>query len=164
FLRAYREFLGSPDDWDLGEASRSPDRFDKAGLAKVREEYRKRATDYGAPQINDQLRFASDAPDGKPEIAFRFLSAYRLPDAVLFQRTTGPEIGAREFPTGLELGAALGSPFARGRLAGSSPEVMKEVERSRPLLQGESLYAQYLSCLGVLLERTEPDAPEFLRS
>jgi len=40
--------------------------------------------------------------------------------------------------------------------------VMKEIDRSRPLFRESSMYAQYLRCLGVLLERTEPDAPAFL--
>jgi hypothetical protein len=42
--------------------------------------------------------------------------------------------------------------------------VAKEIDRSRPRFKETCLYTQYLQCLGVLLERTEPDAPALLRS
>jgi hypothetical protein len=164
YWRAFRAFLGTGDDWDLPAAYSLPKQITNDGLDAVRKEYRDRAVQYGAPPINDQLRFASSRPDGKPEIAFRFLSAYRIPDVVLFQRTTGPEAEKRDFPTGLEVCAVLGSSFAQGKLAKEYPKVMKEIDRSRPLFEQSSLYAEYLKCLAVLLERTEPDAPAFLHT
>src|SRR5262249_40559535 len=96
FWRAYRTFLGTEDDWDLPSASVLPKEISKDGLNEVRKEYRNRTVQFGMPEINDQLRFAPLSPDGKLEIAFRFLSAYRLPDGVLFQRTMKPELGKRE--------------------------------------------------------------------
>jgi hypothetical protein len=160
----FSQFLGTQDDWDLPAANTLPKEITKKGLAKVRKEYMDRASPEGGPQINDQLRFAPDRPGAKPEIAFRFLSAYRLPDAVLFQRTTWGKLKKRPYPDGLEVCAVLRSSFARDQLAKVNPEVVKEIDRSRPLFQGDSLYAKYLKCLETLLERTEPDAPEFLRS
>jgi hypothetical protein len=170
FWHAFRRLLGVGDDWDLPSAYFFPDTMTREGLKKVREDYRGRATQNGGPEINDQIRFAPATADGKLELAFRFLSAARLPDGVLFQRTMKRELAEREFPTGLEVCAALGSPFARDRLGKDVPKVLQEIERSRALFpkptrrQDVSLYTEYLQCLGTLLERTEPDAPAFLHS
>jgi hypothetical protein len=70
-----------------------------------------------APQINDQWRYAPDDPNVVGEPNFRILSAYRLPEAVLFQRTTDiRQFPRRDFPNGLEVCVALGSTFARDKL------------------------------------------------
>jgi hypothetical protein len=161
---AYRSFLGEHDDWDLSRAFDVPAELTKAGLDKVRETYRGRAVRDGGPRINDQLRFAPMEPDGKLELSFRFLAPFRLPDGVMFQRTmTSPGVEKRDFPSGLEVAAVLGSPFARTRLERESPKLLNSIDASRTLFGGESLYAEYLRCLGVLLARTEPDAPEFMK-
>ncbi|HKB36119.1 MAG TPA: DUF3160 domain-containing protein, partial [Gemmataceae bacterium] len=109
FWGAFRTFVGTEDDWDLPSASVLPKEITKEGLNEVRKKYRDRAGIDGAPQINDQLRFEPDHSGGKLEIGFRFLSAYRLPDGVLFHRTMKPELGERVLPTGLEVCAILGS-------------------------------------------------------
>jgi hypothetical protein len=160
----YRLFLGAGDDWDLTEASTLPKEMTRKALAEVRKEYRDGARRKDVSQINDQLRFAP-ASGGEAEIAFRFLSAYRIPDAILFQRTTtGPQFRNRLHPDGLEVCAALRSSFARDRLAKLNPTLVKEIDRCRPLFAGSSLYGQYLKGLEVLMERTEPDAPALFRT
>jgi hypothetical protein len=159
---AFRTFLGDRDDLDLPQASVLPEQMTKAGLGTARERYTWEAM-RGRSPINDQLRFAPTEAGVKPELAFRFLSAYRLPDAVMFARTmSAPEL-KRDFPSGLEVAAALGSPLARDRLRKDSPKLLDATDANRPLFKGSNLYAGYLRCLGTLLERTEPDAPEFLR-
>jgi hypothetical protein len=159
---AYRTFLGDQDDWDLSYATKLPAELTKAGLDTARETYQGWAEGRG-PRINDQLRFAPLEPGCKLEISFRFLAPYRLPDGVMFQRTmTSPGVEKREFPSGLEVAVVLGSRFAREQLR-ESPKLLREIDNSRRLFVGENLYAEYLRCLGVLLERTEHDAPAFMR-
>ena len=160
---AFNAFLGHADDWDLPNAYNLPKEMTQEGLAKARWEYDNDTRRHGQRPINDQLRFAPAEPGGKRDFTFRFLSAYRLPDGVMFQRTMRPELGERKFPSGLEIAAVLGSPFPRDRLAKDTPKVLKEIDATRGLFNGKNLYADYLRCLGVLLERTEPDAPEFMR-
>ena len=159
--RSFQVFLGDRDDWDLANAWWVPKELTRAALDKVRDE---RKDTKERSQINDQLRFAPSEPGGKPELALRFLSAYRLPDAVMFQRTMSPGGVKREFPSGVDVAAALGSPFARDKLTKDRPALLKEIDAARPLFKGDNLYADYLRCLGTLMERTEPDAPEFMRS
>lgn len=166
FWERFDEFLGCGDDWNLPEARyHLPKALAAEALATSRNEARKRATEKGGPQINDQLRFQPNTPDGKPEPQFRFVSAYRLPDAVLFQR-----ISDKRMPSGLDVAAAFGSPFARGRLKKDSPEVLKAIDGNAVLFaksdrrREQSVYADYLNCLRVLVERTEPDAPKLFTS
>jgi hypothetical protein len=174
FWSAFREFLGTPDDWDLPSASRLPKDLTSGELATIRKEYQASAQREGAAQINDLLRFPPTSPGGKWEIAFRFLSTYRVPDSVLFQRTMDPKFAQRDLPDGLEVCAALGSPFARTQLARDNAAVLKEIDQLRfwfhePRFhdysaQQTGLYGKYLHCLNVLAERTEPDAPAFLKA
>jgi hypothetical protein len=160
YWEAFRKFLGTPDDWDLPSATELPEEITRAGLAEVRKKYRDGRDANG--RINDQVRLPGR--DGKLGFHFRFLSAYRTPDGVLFQRTMSPELAKREYPTGLEVCAALGSSFARDRLTRDHPKVMKEIEKAGLLARQDNLYAEYLKCLGVLLEWTEPDAPALFRA
>jgi hypothetical protein len=162
FWKAFQAFLGTADDWDLSSVYDPPREITKERLKEVRKGFRDRAG--RAPLVNDLLRFDPAGPGGKPEIAFRFLSAYRLPDQALFQRTIKPELAQRDYPTGLEVCAILGSPFARARLGKDQPKVLEAIDKLEPLFRDSSLYTKYLRCLGMLLERTEPDAPAFLRS
>ncbi len=99
-------------------------------------------------------------------MTFRVLSAYRLPDAVLFTDTTDPRhFPQRTFPSGLEVAAVLGSPFARSRLLGEKDgkKLVERIDASRPLFDSGSLYAEELHCLATLLGRPDPAAPAFLR-
>ena len=85
----------------------------------------------------------------------------------MFLRTTDPGRFTRVWPNGLEICAALGSEAARLKLAQqTAPEeaedLLKAVDDSKSLFVSGSLYARYLSCLAVLLDRPEPDAPPFM--
>lgn len=159
--RSFRAFLGDRDDWDLANVWWLPAELTKAAMEKVHNE--RKGTNERS-QINDQIRFASPEPGGRPELAFRFRSAYRLPDAVMFQRAMSPGGVKRDFPSGLDVAAALGSPFARDKYKKDRPKLLTDIDATRPLFKGDNLYADYLRCLGALMERTEPDAPEFMRS
>lgn len=161
-MNAFRVFLGDQDDWDI-RAAKSPEEWTAAGLVKLRKllaDEDKR----GKAQINDQLRFAPTEPGAKAELAFRFLSVYRLPDAVMFHRTMRLKDVKRDFPSGLEVAAVLGSPFARDHFKSAAPKLLAEIDATKPLFKGKNLYADYLRCLSVLVERTEPDARAFMRA
>lgn len=169
FFGRFRVFLGAPDDWDLMTAAHHTQigltyALDKGRLAQERESLLKQAEGYGrGPKINDQLRFAPLEPGQTAEVGFRILSAYRLPDAVLFQRTTDPRQFNRAAPTGLELCAALGSSFARSQLGGPQRDkLLQVIDESKPLFTGAGLYLDYLNCVAALLAEPERDAPAFL--
>jgi hypothetical protein len=134
------------------------------------------ARDSDAPQINDQLAFLPDDPDAVAEVTIRVATPYRLADGVLFQRTTDLRVIKRQWPSGLDLAAALGSPFARQQLEKSDgKELLAIIDRNaKPLFQMQerdkyaselykpSLYKEYLACLGTLLTTKEPDWPAFM--
>lgn len=168
FWSTIEQFCGTGDDWHLKRASlfmlkSKPLTADE--LSKTRKWAVGLAGEKGGPQINDQLRFQSDTPDGKAEPHFRFLPARRLPDAVLFRRTATAE----RMPSGLDVAAALGSPFARGKLKMDAPEVLKKIDANATLFPKPgrwprpSLHADYLDCLRALLE-VESDAPKVFQS
>jgi hypothetical protein len=117
------------------------------------------AQDKASAQINDQIAYERGGP------SFRILSAYRLPDAVLFQRTTDINTFRRPLPTGLDLCIALGSEHAARSL--DDPErdqVVKTVEQSKGLFSGSSLYCDYLRCLARLFDAPAAGAPAFMTS
>ena len=171
--------LGQGDDWDLIRAGNAVAGvkyainldFDGMGLAGVREDLSKLATKQGeGPQISDQLAFAPDDPTQAAELTFRVLPARRTPDAVAFQRTTDPRKFQRHLPTGLEVCALLGSPYARSRLAAEEKgKLLAEIDRCKSLFacgspddDDPSLYSEYMRCLETLLAKPEPDAPHFM--
>jgi hypothetical protein len=174
--RGYQLFLGTGDDWDLVTlAWHVPHKFPLDLEGKQFEEIRGTLREWvnrdgKGPKINDQLRFIPDNPTEIAEASFRLLSAYRVPDAVLFQRTTDPRTLKRAFPSGLEVCALLGSSFARDRLGSGKDgkKFLETIDRARGLLASPepfsepSLYAQYLRCLEALVGPPEPDAPAFL--
>src|SRR5262249_23765968 len=142
-----------------------PTEITKESLSEVRKRYQEKADNEGGPQINDQIADPL-RPGGKPELGFRFLSAFRIPDAVLFHRTMNnprSPIWSRSFPSGLEVCTILGSAFAREKLAKENAEVIKEIDKGRSLFErADNIYVRHMQCLAVLLERTEPDSPTFL--
>jgi hypothetical protein len=178
FFDGYREFIGAGDDWDIVYAAdQTPNELrlnlqkdDLANLRNILME--KTRTSHGSLKINDQIRFLSDDLSRITEVHFRILSAYRIPDALLFQRTTDPRIFSRPFPSGLEVCAALGSSFAKAKLtAKDKDKLLATIAKnkqlftgSRRLFTGSSLYCQYLHCLAALLDKPEPDAPPFMAS
>lgn len=168
FCEAYSELLGSGDDWEITAAPTFGGEFNVGELKNLRETLRKSAKEESYRLVNDQLRFPPATPGAKPEISFRVFSAFALPDAVLLQRTMNPELGPRDFPGGLEVCAALGSPYAKAKLGKEMPKVLSEISRQKslfpepyPHLRG-SIYAEYLRCQSTLLDRTEHDAPAFM--
>ncbi|MFW6159408.1 MAG: DUF3160 domain-containing protein, partial [Planctomycetota bacterium] len=172
YFECYRRFVGTGDDWDLMAAAHEAQNelsidFDDGGLADKRERLLKKARGHGeGPKINDQVRFAPDDSLTVAEPNFRVISAYRTPDAILFQRTTDRrtfQAPIRPFPDGLEVCAALGSTFARSKLTYEDrKKLLAKIDGAKPLFKGESLYCQYLRAVSALLDQPEPAAPKFM--
>jgi hypothetical protein len=186
-LAGFGAFLGSGDDWSLDLLERFHADLEKAPWADghktmiqwLRAELLKRAKDDDRPQINDQLTFIPDDPKAVAEVSIRVATAYRLPDAVLFQRTTDPRRLKRKWPSGLDVAAALGSPLARRHLRKAGGEeflalidrnkkalfhtAIDDDDEGKRILDRSSLYQQYLDCLGTLVATVEPDWPAFMK-
>lgn len=176
-LRGYDTLFGSGDDAHLlGWASSqslhfSAERpFDLAPEAKALAGVRERLTPRGPraiprAEINDQLAYVPDDPRSAAELSVRLMPARRIPDGVLFARTTDPRTFPPQGrqPNGLELCAAMGSNFARSRFASQGEaKLIGEIDRCRPFFAGTSLYCDYLRCLEVLVGPPEPDAPPLM--
>ena len=166
FFECFRELIGDRDDWDLTIAAAELPVGRKLDLAAgdleaIRSSLQAKAKQTGhRPQINDQVA-AEEMP-----LSLRVLSAYRLPDAILFGRTTGRD---RPLPSGLDVCTALGSSYAaeqlrrvEGREVGQ--KVVDAVEQSKDLFTGSSLYFDYLDCLSTLLGEPPAAAPGFMSS
>jgi hypothetical protein len=163
YFSIYKDFIGSGDDWDLITAAGEVDEGLAFDLEAMREHLIAKAQVEGGPQINDQIRFAPDDPNMAAEPNFRIVSAYRIPDGVLFQRTTDRRKIERFFPNGLEICVILGSAFAPSRI--DEPEkakLLEIIEESKSLFSGSSLYFDYLNMVATLLEPPEPNAPAFM--
>lgn len=165
FFRCFRKFVGTGDDWDLLTAQG----FSTTGpLSDYREHYTKEASaGQDAPQINDLVRFPPINPAEAAEPNFRVLSAYRTPDAVLFHRATDLRTFGldRTLPSGLDVATALGSSYARSKIAFKDREkLLRTIDEAKILFKGSSLYFGYLDSLAALLDEPEPDAPDFMRA
>ncbi|MCB9895606.1 MAG: DUF3160 domain-containing protein [Planctomycetes bacterium] len=154
----YDWFLGTGDDLDLAAAA-DRGRFLSLGLENARESILDDIKDM--PAINDQLRFIPENPQEVAELSFRLMPSFRLPDAVLFQRTTNPEAFERTFPQGLEVAAMLGNGVARDAL---DKKVLAEADRAIALTQGSSMYCESLRALATLNAPAEKEAPALFRS
>jgi hypothetical protein len=156
----YGDFLGDRNDWDLPVvAAKTPEvlnwDLDAGILEQLRQSLHAEAGQIrvGSP-INDQI---TDEPIG---LDFRVLSAYRTPDAVLFQHTTGQD---RPLPSGLDVCVALGSDQAAQFLEQSDRErVIQEVKKVEQQFGGKNLYCDYLQCLSSLLDPPANGAPAFM--
>lgn len=164
FFSTYKEFLGVSDDWDIIVAADEVIGTSGIDLDVKRAELLAKAEQEGGPQINDQLRFASEDPNVTAEPNFRIVSAYRIPDSVLFQRTTDSwEFRERSVPNGLEICIALGSAFARERIEDlEKDKLLETIDKLKTLFTGSSLYLDYLNAVSVLLDPPEPNAPAFM--
>ncbi len=163
FFSIYKDFIGCGDDWDLITAAGEVSGDVALDLETLREHLLDRARAEGGPQINDQIRFAPEDPNMVAEANFRVISAYRIPDGVLFQRTTDKREFERLFPTGLEICVALGSAFAPAKI--DEPEkakLLQTIEQCKSLFSGSSLYFDYLNMVATLLKPPEPNAPSFM--
>ena len=150
FLAGNARLWGAPDDAGLTTGSSWSYPFDADDFREKQQWFRELASE---SLIADQVALGPLGP------TLRILPASRLPDAVLFHRTTN-EVGNRALPTGLEVAAALGSPVARGALAeAANGQVAQQIERTRPLFQASGLYPEYLRALGRLVGPAEADAP-----
>lgn len=130
--------------------------------AELREKLHK---DGKGPQINDQDRLPPDDPRQVDDYQFRVISASRTPDAALFQRTTDARRFNRQFPSGLEVAVALGSPVARTFLNEPEKErLLQEIDSCKEMFESQNLYGVWLNTLKALLDEPEHDAPEFMRS
>ena len=164
FFRTYTEFLGVGDDWDLVTAADATTGAFEFDIEATRAALIAQAEEEGGPQINDQLRFAPDDPNMVAEPNFRIVSAYRLPEAVLFQRTTDPrQFRERFLPNGLEVCIALGSTFAREKIEdGEKDKLLATIDENLDLFAGTSLFFDYLGAIATLLGAPEPNAPAFM--
>ncbi|WP_372845829.1 DUF3160 domain-containing protein [Pontiella sp.] len=158
----YSQFLGLPDNLDvftLHEHGLDID-LDNRELDEKRQEYTAEAQKQQTGKINDI------------EPSFRVLSAYQIPSAMLFDRTT-TEVENRDLPTGLEVAAALGSEYARKQLESSCPKrTLETIDSSADLFaeqafsprrrpRGYNLYGNYLYVLRALTAPSDPAAPDF---
>ena len=126
FCGTYSEFLGNGNEWDIVSLQPAQDEFDhimqkcfpKDYSAKEIQSFRETYEKFvRSGQLNDQLRFPPTTKVGNSTFSFRVLPSFALPDSLLFQYIMNPSLGQREFPTGLEICAALGSPFAKAKFA-----------------------------------------------
>lgn len=170
FFNCYRQFVGQKDDLDVYTISENAtditDANPDAGYLKNARKALvvKLGIKGSESEINDTFRFTPDNPDSPAEISFRIISAYRLPDAVMFFRTTDQKVFRRDFPTGMEVCAVLGSNFAAGLISPEDKEkLLKKIDECKPLFKGESLYLDYLNCLKALLEPPPADSPGFMK-
>ena len=169
-FRGFNPLIGPGDDWDIVTAANAARggwafHLDNAGLSDMRKYLLEPRTwmDNG-PRINDLVRLAPTYPLKKPEVEFRVISAYRTPDAVLFQLTTGFG-GFDRFPSGLDVCAALGSTFASSKITyRDRDKLLKTIDQNKALFKGDTLYLDYLGCLAALLAEPEPDAPPFMKT
>ncbi len=167
WFRCYNDLIGQRGDWDLLMASQIV-RSRPTDLNSVREYLLKLSS-------NDKYGSTGDNHiDGEPEhmaesvsAEFRIISPPRIPDAILFQRTTSLSDFKRNWPSGLEICTVLGSELARGRLAAQVPAISRTallqlIDDSQKYYETEGFYNQYLKCIAALLDQAEPDAPDFI--
>ena len=160
FFAAFRELIGDRDDWDFTVVATklpNPWRLDLGAgdLMTIRRQFLDDAKTTPGPQINDQVAARPLGPH------FRIVSAYRTPDAILFQRTTGQH---RPYPTGLEVCVALGSPFAAKTMEAPHGEanVVEQVKEAKDVFAGKSLYCDYLACVSTLFTEPAKGRPAFM--
>lgn len=170
FFNTFRLLIGPGDDWDVIKAAEQIKgglSFDsnENDLAKIRLKLEKELQKNGSPQINDQVRFPPLDNNAAAEPQFRFISAYRTPDAVLFHRTTDIRQFNRSFPSGLEVCTALGSRFARDKLSYTDKKkLLKTIDDAKSMFSGDTLYLDYLQCLACLLDEPPKGSPPFMNN
>ena len=174
-FEVFRKLIGLGDDWDafkdgLFGGSDPKDRLDfevtARTLAVLRKDLVSQARETGfSSRINDQFGLPPEDDQLSKRIGFRVVAALQTPGGLLFARTTDPRdqlLRDRRMPTGLEMGALLGSAYAMAQLD-QVPRVQAIIREMASLLEGASLLADYLRCLEALLDEPEPDAPAFMR-
>ena len=112
---SYTRFLGRGDDEDLVRMCHGALHFaDKIRLDPNSVAETRRPSPGATPvgmawkrKINDLLAYPPNDPATVGPLAYRIVAPYRLPDAVLFQRTTDLRHFQRPYPNGLEVLAAV---------------------------------------------------------
>jgi hypothetical protein len=170
FFHTFKLLIGLGDDWDVITAAEHIEGIlisdiNENDLVKIRLKLENELKKTGGPQINDQVRFPPLDPNVIAEPQFRFISAYRTPDAVLFQRTTDLRQFSRPFPNGLEICTVLGSDFARNKLSYSDKKkLLKVIDDAKSMFSGNTLYLDYLGCLACLLDEPPSGSPAFMKN
>ncbi len=168
FFRYYRELAGQPNDWDLLFASQIT--RDRPGdLKKVREYLVKKVADSEERlKIDDRFGPVQDNSAVTNFRNFKIISPFRISDTVLFRQTAGFQKRQHVWPGGLGICAVLGSDFAVEQLVSDvfkdRKNLLKAINGFKPIIESESLYNRYLSCLAALIDDAEHDAPEFMSS
>ena len=169
FFSTFKMFIGSGDDWDVITAKDQIENglslnLNENDLDKIREKLLKKLESEGGSQIYDHVCFLSLDSNSVAEPQFRFISAYRTPGAVLFQKTTDIRNFERDFPNGLEICAALGSDFARSRLNYSDKDkLLTTIDEAKSEFFGDSLYLDYMQCLSCLFNDLPVNSPDFMK-
>ena len=170
YFSTFKMLIGSGDDWDVVTAKEQIAsglnlNLDGNDLNIIRQKMNQKLNSEGGSQINDHVRFPPLNPNVAAEPQFRFISAYRTPDAVLFHRTTDLREFDRPLPNGLEVCAALGSEFAKSKLEYSDKaKLLKTIEETKSVFNGDSLYLDYLQCLACLLDEPPAKSPDFMKN
>ncbi len=159
--------VGEPDDADLFDSSHfgvSNDGWDAKGFNDLRQQWAKYGpgADDGTVHvsaINDQI--AVTRKDAKPERTFRILSAYRLPDSLMFTDTERLRSG---FPSGREVAAALGSPTARAFYGSDNAKLLAQIDKDKNAFAEGTLYNDYLNAMATLFEPVDASAPDLFHS
>ncbi len=168
FFRYYRELAGQPNDWDLLFASQIT--RDRPGdLKKVREYLVKKVADSKERlKIDDRFGNVQDNSITTHSRSFKIISPFRIPDTVLSRQTAGFQKRHNVWPIGLGLCAVLGSDFAIEQLVSDvfkdRKDLLQTINNFKPIIEPESLYNRYLSCLSALMDDAEHDVPGFMNS
>jgi hypothetical protein len=170
FFSTFKMLISTGDDWDVITAAGQINEglilnLNENGLDKIRQKLVKKLESEGGSQINDQVRFPPLDSSSVAEPQFRFISAYRTPDSVLFQKTTDIREFSRDFPSGLEICVTLGSEFARNKLDYSDKaKLLKTIDNTKNMFSGDSLYLDYMACLSCLFDKPPVNSPFFMKN
>jgi hypothetical protein len=167
WFKCYSEIVGQLGDWDLLLASQII-RGRPTDLNTVREFLLK--PDLKLEDRTNSSDQVLSQPEPLPVVSqaeFHIISPHRVPDAILFRRTTSLPDFKRNWPTGLEICTILGSEFAIEQLAAGIPGqyrdfLIQEIDASNSFFKTNSFYNKYLYCLAALIDEPEPDAPLFM--
>jgi len=174
FFKDYENFLGQPADrtlfdWDFGSDLEKKSSVDWASVLREDRKWLAQTSgdSSGFGAVNDSLR---TRPDNEKQLyqSFRVLSAFRLPDAALFQFLTGHD----EPVSGLDVAALVGSPWAEKLLAPDHFTILasglKQAQQlaglDKEMIEDASLYNEYLGVLQALFTPPDADAPAFMQN
>jgi hypothetical protein len=175
FFDQYNALIGLADERDLPEAAyefqnlfSEPEKTWSAKLFSLRQWLlRDTVSSNDFRKLCDSMRLPPNAGDKLAEIQFHVLSAYRLPDAVLFQQLAND--GAS--PEGLAVATMLGSSFAQKHITGiSADKLTKALEAARRACKPRhsydrpALYEDYLRVLESLFMPPDASAPDFMHN